>query len=88
MTTAAEIIKSFNERCRDCTVTMKQEKADYVVMLDHEGGKGLVRRDNKYAAFDKEGDAIKSGSTRSLGNSVKEVCTVIMANWKDRKTEK
>jgi hypothetical protein len=56
-----------------------------VVMLDHEGGKGLVLKDNKFAAFDKEGDAIRSGSTRSLGNSVKEACTAIMENWKGKK---
>ena len=80
----AEIIKTFNERCPDTLVTMKQETADYIVMLDHEGGKDLVRKDNKFAVFDKNGDAIKSGSTRSLGNSVKEGCSAIMGNWKGR----
>jgi len=74
----AEIIKTFNERCPDVLVTMKQEKADYVVVLQHEGGKELVRKDNKYAVFNRDGDAVKSGSTRSLGNAVKDSCLAIL----------
>jgi hypothetical protein len=78
----AEIIKTFGERCADCIVTIKQERADYVIILDHEGGKPFVRRDNKFAIFNKDGDAIKSGSTRSLGNSVKEACEAMMKDWR------
>ena len=37
----AEIIKTFGERCEQVIVNNKQEKADYVVVLDHEGGKGV-----------------------------------------------
>ena len=33
----AEIIKTFSERCPAVIVNNKQEKADYVVLLDHEG---------------------------------------------------
>src|SRR5689334_12328588 len=40
----AEIIKTFGERCAETVVDNKREKADYVVVLDHEGGKGVVRR--------------------------------------------
>jgi len=77
----AEIVKTFNERCAACIVTMKLEKAEYVIVLEHEGGKGWILRDNKYAVFDKEGDAISSGSTRSLGNSVKDACEALVKNW-------
>ena len=35
----AEIIKTFGERCPELRVNNKQDKADYVVVLDHEGGK-------------------------------------------------
>ncbi|MGH9817115.1 MAG: hypothetical protein ACRD6I_13655 [Candidatus Acidiferrales bacterium] len=35
----AEIIKTFNERCPEVIVTMNREKADFVVLLEHEGGK-------------------------------------------------
>ncbi|MBZ5534755.1 MAG: hypothetical protein LAO31_02275 [Acidobacteriia bacterium] len=74
----AEIIKTFGERCLGVTVNMKQEKADYVVLLDHEGGKGYALKDNKFAVFNKDGDSIASGSTRSLGNAVKDACAAIM----------
>jgi hypothetical protein len=77
----AEVIKTFGERCPNVIVTNKQEKADYVVVLDHEGGKNLVLRDNKFAVFNKDGDAIKSGSTRILGNAVKNSCVAIAADW-------
>lgn len=36
----AEIIKTFGERCPDLEATMEKKKADYFVILDHEGGKG------------------------------------------------
>ena len=73
----AEIMKTFAERCPSLTVTMKKENADYVVLLDHEGGKNFFERDNKIAIFRKDGDMIFSESTRSLGNAVKEACAAI-----------
>lgn len=80
----AEIVKTFNERCPDCVVTLNKEKADYIIILEHEGGKSFVRRDNKFALFNKDGEAIKSGSTRSLGNSVKEACEAMQTDWRSR----
>jgi hypothetical protein len=79
----AEIIKTFGERCHEVIVNNKVEKADYVVVLDHEGGKGLVRRRNKIAVFNRDGDAIVSHSTRSLGNSVKDGCAAILKDWEE-----
>src|ERR1041385_790065 len=77
----AEIIKTFNERCPNVIVNNKQEKADYVILLDHEGGKDGISRDNKVVVFNKDGDAIMSHSTRSLGNAVKDACSVIGSDW-------
>ena len=40
----------------------------------------LVRvcsRDNKFAVYNKDGDVIASGSTRTLGNAVKNACLAI-----------
>src|SRR6476660_4394226 len=34
----AEIIKTFGEKCTGVMVNNKQEVADYIVLLDHEGG--------------------------------------------------
>ena len=78
----AEIIKTFNEKCPSCTVTANKDKADYAVILEHEGGKDPFSRDNKFALFNRDGDVIKSGCTRSLGNAVKEACRVIMNDWR------
>jgi hypothetical protein len=80
----AEIIKTFGERCPDVIINNKPDKADYVVLLDHEGGKGLVKRDNKMAVFNKDGDSIVSQSTRSLGNAVKDACDAITSDWPTR----
>jgi hypothetical protein len=77
----AEIIKTFSERCPEVIVNNKVEKADYVVLLDHEGGKGYARRDNKVAVFNSGGDSIVSHSTRSLGNAVKDACEAIAKDW-------
>ena len=63
------------------TVTTKKDGADYAVLLDHEGGKGALRKDNKFALVNKDGDVIKSGSTRSLGDSVKDACKALMEDW-------
>jgi hypothetical protein len=73
----AEIVKTFKERCPTFTITNKEDKANYTIVLQHEGGKDLVRRDNKFAVYNKDGDVIASGSTRSLGNAVKNACLAI-----------
>ena len=79
-----EIIKTFQKRC-DCVVTMKEETADYVVMVDREGGKDLLRRDNKFAVYHREeGDILGSGSTRTVGNAVKDACEILWSDWNIR----
>jgi hypothetical protein len=77
----AEVIKTFGDRCPQVVVNNKQDKADYVVLLDHEGGKSLLAHDNKVAVFNNDGDSIVSHSTRSLGNSVKDACEAITKDW-------
>lgn len=82
----AEIIKTFGERCPQVVVNNKRERADYIVLLDHEGGKGIARRRNKIAVFNKDGDAVVSRSTRSLGNSVQDACEAITKDWTAHET--
>lgn len=74
----AEIYKTFGESCKGVTVTNVRDRADFVVTLDHEGGKGYLRKDNKVAVFNKDGDMVHAGSTRSLGNSVRDACHAIL----------
>jgi hypothetical protein len=78
----AEIIKTLNERCPQFTVTNTLGKANFVIVLDHEGGKGLLRHRNKIAVFNHNGDDIFSDSTRELGNAVKDAC-IAMTNPKN-----
>ena len=78
----AEIIKTFGQRCPDVTVNNRQASADYIVVLDHEGGKGYLRHRNKVAVFERlSGDAVVSHSTLSLGGSVQEACEGIVKHW-------
>jgi hypothetical protein len=78
----AEIIKTFGERCPTVLVNNIQQKADYIVLLDHEGGKSFVRHKNKVAVFARvSGDSIVSKSTLSLGGSVQDACEAIAKDW-------
>jgi len=78
----AEIIKTFGERCPDVLINNIRQKADYIVTLEHEGGKSWVMHRNKVAVFQRiSGDSVVSKSTYSLGASVQEACTAIRADW-------
>jgi PEGA domain len=78
----AEIIKTFGERCPNVTVNNIQEKTDYVVVLDHEGGKSVISHKNKVAVFARvSGDSLMSKSTLSLGGSVQAACEAIVSDW-------
>jgi hypothetical protein len=74
----AEIMKTFNQRCPSVTITNNPSKADFAVILDHEGGKGYARRHNKIVVFNRDGDDIFSDSTRAVGSSVKDACQAIL----------
>jgi hypothetical protein len=78
----AEIIKTFGERCPQVTINNIQAKTDYIVLLDHEGGKGVLRHKNKVAVFARvSGDSVVSKSTLSLGGSVQDACEAISRDW-------
>jgi hypothetical protein len=78
----AEIIKTFGQRCPQVKVNNLPNMVDYVVELDHEGGKGILRHKDKVAVFIRtSGDGIFSESTLSVGGSVEDACKAILANW-------
>lgn len=84
----AEIIKTFGERCPDVVVNNKQELVDYVVVLDHEGGKSALQHRNKIAVFNHaSGDLVISKSTFSLGGSVQSACEAITKHWSGHAAE-
>jgi hypothetical protein len=62
--------------------------SDYVVELDHEGGKAVLRHKDKIAVFvQTSGDSIFSESTLSLGGSVKDACLAITSHWAGHESE-
>jgi hypothetical protein len=78
----AEIIKTFGQRCPNVVPNNRLEVSDYIVTLEHEGGKGLLRKKDKVAVFvHKTGDSIFSESTLSVGGSVQSACGAILAHW-------
>ena len=78
----AEIIKTFGQRCPEVIVNNRADASDYIVELDHEGGKGLLRHKDKVAVFVKtSGDSIFSKSTLSVGGSVQDACEAINKHW-------
>jgi hypothetical protein len=78
----AEIIKTFGQRCPQVIANNRLDAANYVVELDHEGGKGLLMHKDKIAVFiQKSGDSIFSKSTLSVGGSVQDACTAVLAHW-------
>jgi hypothetical protein len=81
----AEVIKTLGQKCPEVKVNNIRDKADYVVLFDHEGGKGWARKDNKIAVFNKDGDSIVSKSTMSLGGAVEDACKAIAADWEKNK---
>jgi hypothetical protein len=78
----AEIIKTFGQRCPQVITNNRVDAANYIVELDHEGGKGLLTHKDKIAVFvQKSGDSIFSKSTLSVGGSVQDACAAILAHW-------
>jgi hypothetical protein len=59
-----EIVKTFGQRCPSVVTNNLKDKSDYVVVLDHEGGKTWREHDNKVAVFERvTGDTVVSKST-------------------------
>jgi hypothetical protein len=78
----AEVIKTFGQRCPQVIVNNRVDVSDYVVELDHEGGKGVLTHKDKIVVFvQTSGDSIFSKSTLSVGGSVQDACEAITGHW-------
>jgi len=73
----AETMKRFADQCSSVVVTRYKEKADFIVLLEHEGGKDLFNKDNKLAVFNAEGDLVTSGSFSRPKKAVEIACKAI-----------
>lgn len=78
----AEVIKTFGQRCPQVIINNRLDVTNYVVELEHEGGKGLLAHKDKVVVFVRAtGDSIFSKSTLSVGGSVQDACEAITAHW-------
>ena len=68
-------------RSSSTTSRKRQTMLSFSIM---KAAKDYLLRRNKIAVFNKDGDAIVSRSTRSLGNSVQDACGAIVADWTGR----
>lgn len=84
----AEVMKRFSEQCKSCVVTMYKDKADFVVLLEHEGGKDLFNKDNKLAVFNRDGDLVTSGSFSRPKKAVEIACAAIDAEFRKQSAVK
>jgi hypothetical protein len=84
----AEIIKTFGQRCPQVIVNNRADASNYIVELDHEGGKSVFAHKDKIAVFvQKTGDSIFSKSTLSVGGSVQDACAAVLAHWASHASE-
>ena len=84
----AEIIKTFGQRCPQVIVNNRADASNYIVELDHEGGKSVFAHKDKIAVFvQKTGDSIFSKSTLSVGGSVQDACAALLAHWSSHANE-
>jgi hypothetical protein len=84
----AEIIKTFGQRCPQVLVNNRVDVSNYIVELDHEGGKSVFAHKDKIAVFvQKTGDSIFSKSTLSVGGSVQDACAAVLEHWASHASE-
>jgi hypothetical protein len=69
--------------CVGLAPNMIQQKANYLMLVEHGGGKG-----NRWAVSNKDGDVIGSGETFVLGNSVADACKAVMKDWNAHTAQK
>jgi hypothetical protein len=69
--------------CSGVAPNVIQEKADYVMLVEHGGGKG-----NRWAVSNRNGDVIGSGESFMLSNSVSDACRIVMKDWGTRTAER
>jgi hypothetical protein len=76
---SSDLMKELNTRCVGVVLTDIEEKADYRL----EAGYAWCctprgeSRGYKFSLFNKDGDAISSTKTHTLGNAVKDICAAI-----------
>jgi hypothetical protein len=78
---AMEMSKDFERDCPGARVTINQQAADYVVLLNHIEV-GLLARDNQVQVANRDGDLIsRTKEGGSIAAGMKKACALIVADW-------
>ncbi|HEX3322825.1 MAG TPA: PDZ domain-containing protein [Terriglobales bacterium] len=76
---AIELSKELRQQCDGVTVTLKEDAADYIVMLNRESKakKGLFSKNNQVLVADRNGDVIWTKDVRAVASAAKDVCAAV-----------
>ncbi|MGA9980808.1 MAG: hypothetical protein WBQ08_19465 [Candidatus Sulfotelmatobacter sp.] len=79
-----EMAKDFQKHCPDVRISLAQNNADYTVILNHiEVG---FSRDNQMEVANRSGDLLATREKGGIKGGVKEVCSIILADWQKPQT--
>jgi S1-C subfamily serine protease len=75
-----ELTKELRQRCDGVIVTLKEEAADYVVMLNRESKakRGVFNKNSQVLVADRNGDVIWTKDVRAVASAAKDVCAAVM----------
>src|SRR6266496_6123671 len=78
-----EVTKDLQKNCPGTTITINQNNADYVIMMNRESkqNRGLLRTNSQIQVANRDGDVIGTNATRTVGNAAKDACNLILADW-------
>lgn len=76
-----ELTKELRQRCDGVIVTLKEEAADYIVMLNRESKakRGIFNKNSQVLVADKNGDVIWTKDVRAVVSAAKDVCAAVMS---------
>jgi len=78
-----EVTKDLQNNCSGVTVTINENNADYIVILNRESkqNRGLLRSNSQIQVANKAGDILGAKATHTVGNAAKDACNLIVADW-------
>lgn len=78
-----EVTKDLQKNCDGVTITINENNADYIVMMNRESkqNRGLLRTNSQIQVANKAGDVIGTNATRTVGNAAKDACSLVLADW-------
>jgi hypothetical protein len=78
-----EVTKDLQKNCSGALITIKEDNADYIVMMNRESkqNRGLLRSNSQIQVANKAGDVIGTNATHTVGNAAKDACNLIVSDW-------